>query len=164
MSARRSFKDFLAILDRVERLTVIAFFLLMVGVTVLGIFLRYVFGWSLSWGQEFAQLCFIWVTLLGASIGAKRGQLIRVESFLVFFRAKAIPYLQISINVCITAFLFFLVRQSFQLVQLNWTSLLPALRWSVSSISLSILVASVLMLLHYLLLTAAALKNLLREK
>jgi TRAP-type C4-dicarboxylate transport system permease small subunit len=164
MVIRKRFDEALRIIDSVEKIVVITSFILMVAFIVIGVFTRYVLNFSISWGQDFALLCFIWVTLVGASVGAKRGQLIRVESFITFVPNRFVPYIQLFINFCIGVFLVFLLKSSMDLVIFNWHSLIPSMQISMSAISTSILVASLFMLLHYVIQTATAFLHLIRGK
>ena len=153
VSGRTTARYILKAIDQLEKTIVTICFMIMVVIIVIGVFTRYVLNFSVSWGQDLALICFVWVTLVGAGVGAKRGQLIRIESFIPLIPDKAMPYIQLLINFCITVFLIYLFKASFILVKFNWATMIPSMQISMSVFSASILLASVLMLLHYLLRT-----------
>jgi TRAP-type C4-dicarboxylate transport system permease small subunit len=164
MAIREVFDKAMTVIDYTEKIIVMVSFILMVTFIVIGVFTRYVFNFSISWGQDFALLCFIWVTLVGASVGAKRGQLIRVASFITFLPRALLPYIELLINICISVFLVFLLKSSFDLVVFNRLSLIPSMQVSMSFISASILVASLFMLIHYVIQSISQLMSIIRCK
>ena len=162
MAIREVFDNAMTIIDYIEKIIVSVSFILMVVFIVIGVFTRYVLNFSISWGQDFALICFIWVTLVGASVGAKRGQMIRVASFITFFPKKLLPYIELFINIWISVFLIFLLKSSFDLVLFNRLSLIPSMQISMSFISASILVASLFMLIHYAMQTISQVVSIIR--
>ena len=54
---------------------------LMTLIIILQVFYRYVLGSSLSWSEESARFLFIWVVLLGASMGVKESFHVSVTLF-----------------------------------------------------------------------------------
>ena len=65
----RRYFDFL---ERVLKLTAVTLVLLMLFALAAQVFLRYVFGKSLSWSEELALLGFAWVIVISTSIGVRR--------------------------------------------------------------------------------------------
>ncbi len=65
---RRCF-DFL---ERVLKLTAVTIVLLMLLALTAQVFLRYVFGKSLSWSEELALLGFAWIVVITTAIGVRR--------------------------------------------------------------------------------------------
>ena len=139
-------------LDVIERNLIIVLFSLMMGIVVFGVFMRYVFHYSLLWGQDLALVCFIWITLLGASAGAKQGKLIKVEALRRILPSSVLEFIQGLIQVCIFIFLLFLFKSGLELVKVNWATISPSLQLPISIYSVSIVVASLFMMFHYFLL------------
>jgi TRAP-type C4-dicarboxylate transport system permease small subunit len=65
----RRYFDFL---ERVLKLTAVTIVLLMLLALTAQVFLRYVFGKSLSWSEELALLGFAWVVVITTAIGVRR--------------------------------------------------------------------------------------------
>lgn len=65
----RRYFDFL---ERVLKLTAVTLVLLMLLALAAQVFLRYVFGKSLSWSEELALLGFAWIVVITTAIGVRR--------------------------------------------------------------------------------------------
>ncbi|NMP30250.1 TRAP transporter small permease [Thalassotalea sp. M1531] len=48
------------------------FLVVMVGLVIINVFLRYLTNYSLFWAEEVATICFVWAVFLGASATYKR--------------------------------------------------------------------------------------------
>ena len=59
-------------LERVLKLTAVTIVLLMLLALAAQVFLRYVFGKSLSWSEELALLGFAWIVVITTAIGVRR--------------------------------------------------------------------------------------------
>ena len=57
--------------------------------------MRYVFHNSLTWSEEFARYCFIWLIYLGISYGCKIMKHIKIDAALKLFPEKMRPYVVI---------------------------------------------------------------------
>lgn len=60
------------LLERVLKLTAVTLVLLMLLALAAQVFLRYVFGKSLSWSEELALLGFAWIVVITTAIGVRR--------------------------------------------------------------------------------------------
>ncbi len=103
-------KKFVAILNRIEDIALIAMFVAMVMVIFVQVIMRYVFNNSLSWSEEFGKFMFVWLSWFGISIGARRNEHIRITMLLdrlPFKASKALLIVAelIVIGICgITAY------------------------------------------------------------
>jgi len=82
MGKSRKINRAIYVYDHMEEIILVAMLTMIVVVAFLQVIMRYVFNNSLSWAEEFGRFFFVWLTWIGISIGAKRGQHIRIE-FLV---------------------------------------------------------------------------------
>jgi TRAP-type C4-dicarboxylate transport system permease small subunit len=73
-------------LQRLTAWLVVALAAAMTVSVLLGVFFRYVLNDSLSWSEELARYCLIWMSWLGASLALRRGGHIAVE-----FAIDALP-------------------------------------------------------------------------
>ncbi|WP_034601835.1 TRAP transporter small permease [Clostridiisalibacter paucivorans] len=71
-------KKIVSILDRVEGILLVTMFATMVLAIFLQVIMRYVFNNSLSWSEELGKFLFVWLSWIGISIGAKRGEHIKI--------------------------------------------------------------------------------------
>lgn len=65
-------RRFFDVLERILKLTAVTLVLLMLLALTAQVFLRYVFGQSLSWSEELALLGFAWVIVISTAIGVRR--------------------------------------------------------------------------------------------
>ena len=78
-------KKILNILDKYyEQSLICIIFSMMVIIIATQVFTRYVLGFTYSWSEELARMCFVWITLLGFSLAAKQRQHLRVVAFITF--------------------------------------------------------------------------------
>lgn len=72
-------KKLVRIYNSLEEILLIYTLMLMVLVVFLQVVMRYVFNNSLSWSEELVRYLFVWQIWLGASLGVKNNNQIRVE-------------------------------------------------------------------------------------
>lgn len=70
------------IYNHFEEIILVALFAVMVVVIFLQIIMRYVFNNSLSWSEEVGRFTFEWLTWLGISLGARKGDHIKITILL----------------------------------------------------------------------------------
>lgn len=71
----------LKLLDKIEELLLVSMFAGMVLVIFFQVIMRYAFNNSLPWSEELGKFFFVWISWLGISIGAKRGEHIKITMF-----------------------------------------------------------------------------------
>lgn len=131
----------------VEYITAILLFLMVI-IIFSQVFSRHVLASSLSWSEELARYMFIWVTLLGISIGVKRGFLVSISivSDRLAGRKKIILELISSILIVLFSVVIIYYGIDTALKVINQQS--PAMRISMSVVYFSVPVGGVLILLH----------------
>ena len=90
-------------------------YMVLIGVTVGGVFFRYVLNDSLVWGEELARYLFIWIVCIGAAIGVARGTHVRVEFVLDKLAAPARHRLELATDVGVLVFLAVIIVQGAKL-------------------------------------------------
>lgn len=70
--------------ENFERIILLILLGVMSVVVVLQVFMRYVVENSLTWSEELARFCFVWLVYIGISYGVKKAKHIRVEALLSF--------------------------------------------------------------------------------
>jgi len=65
--------------DRLEEIILVTMFSGMVLVIFYQVIMRYVFNNSSSWSEELGKFLFVWISWLGISIGARRGEHIKIS-------------------------------------------------------------------------------------
>ena len=69
---------------------------------------------SLSWSEELARFCFIWLIYIGISYGVKKQRHIKVDVILVFLNQKGKVIINIIANVLFMAFAVFVIIYGFE--------------------------------------------------
>lgn len=90
-------------LEKVLKLTAVTLVLLMLCALAAQVFLRYVFGKSLSWSEELALLGFAWVIVISTSIGVRRMTHARMDLLLNVLPASLHRILERLISLMLLA-------------------------------------------------------------
>lgn len=96
--------------NNIERVTLLILLAVMTIVTVLQVFMRYVMENSLSWSEELARFCFIWLVYIGISYGVKRAKHVRVEAILSVLKRRGKFVINLIANVL---FLYFAIYATY---------------------------------------------------
>jgi TRAP-type C4-dicarboxylate transport system permease small subunit len=86
----------------------------MVSVIFLQVVMRQ-FGASLSWSEELARYCFIWMTYMGISYGVKKHRHVKVDAILAILSKKGQIVLNIISNLFFAAFAIFIIVYGFDI-------------------------------------------------
>ena len=86
----------------------------------LQVIMRYVFNNSLSWSEEFATFCFMWITWLGASNGVKKQSHIRILILVQKLKGKYFQLAMMAIDIVWLLFTFFLVKYGIVMVKMAY--------------------------------------------
>jgi len=84
----------------------------MTAVTVLEVVRRYIFGLSYSWAEELVRFLLIWVTFVGGAAAFRLGNLVILDSLLIFLSERKRNVLKLFTNTVILGFLIFLLNNS----------------------------------------------------
>lgn len=90
-------------LERILKLTAVTLVLLMLLALAAQVFLRYVFGKSLSWSEELALLGFAWVIVISTAIGVRRMTHARMDLMLNILPASLHKWLEKLIALMLLA-------------------------------------------------------------
>ncbi|MBB5173841.1 TRAP transporter small permease [Texcoconibacillus texcoconensis] len=90
--------------EHIEEVFLVIFSSIMVVIIALQVFMRYVMGDSLSWSEELARFCFIWLVYIGISYGVKKQRHIKVDVVLMLFKRKGKLILTMISNVVFLIF------------------------------------------------------------
>jgi len=95
-------------------LTAVVLFLMMM-FSVIAIFFRYVLANSITWAEDVLLPAFVWVGLLGISIGFRSKSHINVETIIKFMPMKIVQKLSIFTEILITVFCGYLTIEGIKL-------------------------------------------------
>lgn len=115
--------------EHFEELFIGIFALIMVVVIAVQIFMRYVMDSSLSWSEELARYCFIWLVYLGISFGVKKQRHMSVDVVPLLLKGKWKIAVRMIGNILFLAFAVFAIFYGYEVTMklLTWGQLSPAL-------------------------------------
>lgn len=115
-------------INRIVLKVVAAGFILSLAIISLQVFLRYLFNYSLPWGEELARYLNIFVVLLGSSVVFAEDEHPRIETFYEALGARWQRILNELSRILISGFLVVLVWQGISLCLFSWEDYTSALR------------------------------------
>ncbi|MDQ2084174.1 TRAP transporter small permease [Xanthobacteraceae bacterium Astr-EGSB] len=115
-----------------------ALFFVMISVSLLQVFFRYVLNDSLTWSEELARYLFVWVSFLGSIIALHRGLHIEVDVVTSMVGETAKRHLALAAKVCVIALLLVLTTYGWRIVMLTWDAPSAALRIPMALVYLAI--------------------------
>ena len=82
--------------------------------------MRYVMHNSLSWSEELARYCFVWLIYIGVAYGCKLMIHIKIDAALKLFPEKVRPYITIVGELLVLAFAAYIVVTGVELTYKQW--------------------------------------------
>ena len=139
------------VFDRLEDYLLAVF---MAAITII-VFVQVVFrqlGRSLPWSEELTRYLLVWVTLVGASRGIKKGSHVGVEAFMLLFPLKVRK--KVNILVLLVCIFFYGIIEVFSLriIELQFVNhqISPAMRIPIWIAYAALPVGAALMIIRYL--------------
>ena len=90
--------------DYLEETICIILMSVMTIIIFIQVIMRYVMHNSLSWSEELARYCFIWLIYIGVAYGCKLMKHIKIDAALKLFPEKVRPYITIIGELLVLAF------------------------------------------------------------
>lgn len=114
--------------ENFESIFLIILSAIMVVVIFVQVFMRYVMQNSLSWTEELARYCFIWLIYIGISYGVKKQRHISVDAILLLFKERGKIIFSIIANLLFLTFAIFVVIYGYDISSklLAWGQKSPA--------------------------------------
>jgi TRAP-type C4-dicarboxylate transport system permease small subunit len=109
-------------IEKIEDLFVMYVVVIMTAAIFIQVVMRYVFNNSLSWSEEFATFCFMWLTWIGASNGVKKNTHIRILLLVEFIKGKYFKYTMIFIDSIWLLFSIYLVKNGIAMVRMSYVN------------------------------------------
>ncbi len=157
-------KKLISIYNKLEEYFLVYTMILMVIIVFVQVIFRYILNNSLSWSEELVRYIFIWQVWLGASLGMRINEHIRVDMFVKLLPNVPQKILGILTDLLVLAFYIFLIVYGFKYLQnviaKDMTS--TALKLSLAYVYASLPVGSVIIALRYAVLVGRETVGLLR--
>lgn len=159
-------KNFIKKVDRVEETLLVVLLLVMCVVIFVGTVGRFTNLFVITWAEELARYCMIWIIFLGISVAARKGEHFSVQALDLFLPQKIMNIISIIKTVLVVAFNFFAAYWGIHILkyQMSTGQKTPSLQWPMWSIYLAIPLGLIIMAIRYGMYTYRALKNLKEDK
>lgn len=132
---------------------------LMAIITVYAVFNRFIFRQALSWSEEATRYIFIWVSLLGASIGVEQNNHANVSVFVDLLPKGIRKHAYAIANVLSALFCIAMVYTGIQLVAAQSHQVSAAMRVNMAYVYTAIPVAFAIMGINFILNIAELVKH-----
>jgi len=109
---------------------------------------RYLLKAPLDWSEELSTFTFVWMSLLGASIGLRNNEHPRLDLFFNFFSQRMKKIVTLFCNLAILFMLIVLFIYGLKLTTSMKSQLTAALRYSVSFVYIVLPISSAIMFIH----------------
>lgn len=97
-------------------------FIILVGITFVGVIMRYVFRAPFAWLEEVQLFCFIWMAFMGGCIVFRQGNHICIDILVDAFPKQVAVWIQRGVAAVNTGALLYLMAKGTQYVQQMNTS------------------------------------------
>jgi len=120
---------------------------LMIAITFAQVLFRYIFASPLTWSEELARYCFVWIVYLGAPIALHRGLHIGVDNLTIHLSKKSQRILEAINDAIALALVVLVVFASIEVLQANRLQFSPAIGLQMALVYLAIPICMVVMAL-----------------
>ncbi|MYB07724.1 MAG: TRAP transporter small permease [Gemmatimonadetes bacterium] len=117
-------------------------------VVLLQVLMRYLFAQPNPWSEEVSRFCFIWLSLLGASLAVEHRAHFRFEQVTKKLAPRARRVVEAGARVTVLIFSLLLIGTGIALVDLTAGERSPALNLPVALVYAAAPVSGVLMVVH----------------
>jgi len=138
------------ILAKAEAAVLITLVAVMTVVVFLQVVYRYVLTQPLHWSEELARYLFVWLSILGATLGLQKRGHFGLDFFYRMFPDKGRRFLQFLIYLLMGGVILVILVQGIKLVQITVLQESPAMGISMGWAYACLPVAAALMTIHLL--------------
>ena len=138
-------------LKKIEETVIVVLMVIMCVIIFLATLARFTNLFIISWAEELARYCMIWIIFIGISIAAQNGEHYCVQALNLFLPQKALHIIRIictvfviGFNILASYYGIFIVRY-----QMESSQITPSLNWPMWLIYLAIPVGLTLMAVQY---------------
>ncbi len=155
----RALTKFDNLLARGEAVIIITMVAVMTVVVFLQVVYRYVLTQPLHWSEELARYLFVWLSILGATLGLQKRGHFGLDIFYRMLPSKGKHFFQFLINLLIGIVIFVILIQGIKLVQKTVLQDSPAMGISMGWAYACLPVGAALMAIHLIVIFFKDWKN-----
>lgn len=133
---------------KIPEILISAILAVLIAFLVGSVIARYVFDVGVAWSDELARLLFIWIVFIGFAIGVRHRANVGVDWLAARLAPRRRRVLQIVQDATMVAFSLFFCWQSYNSLRFSFIQVMPALDITIAWLYLSVVVASILMVVY----------------
>ena len=103
--------------ERLEEAMITTLLTVMSVVILLQVFMRYAMGASLSWSEELARYCFVWMVYIGISYAVRKNRHLSVDAINLLFKERGRFVISIVSDLLFLVFAVIISYNGWQVVQ-----------------------------------------------
>jgi TRAP-type C4-dicarboxylate transport system permease small subunit len=123
---KKRIQDLSTFLINISKILSIVLLISLTSIVVVNVFLRYIFRYPLSWGDEIARLLIVWVVFFASGIAFDKGLHIGITLILSFLPIKVAKQILLYSKFLILAVMLILTRDGFNLAIHSSRAIMPA--------------------------------------
>lgn len=157
---------FIQMLEKLEEIILVTMFIAMVLIIFIQVIMRYAFNSSLSWSEELGKFLFVWLSWLGISIGAKRGEHIKITMFLEKLSEKKLHIINIVSEIIVLSICAVTAFYGIKLVISEQNVFYAGIKISMSWGYLAVVVGCIMMMIrsiYFILISAKNIREIKNE-
>ena len=131
---------------------------IVIGVTVVGVFMRYVVKSPLAWVEEVSMFFFVWLALLGSASATKIGGHVSIDFIVEKMPKNVRRVIDMVVAIVVSVTLVVIIKYGLDLALQAKIKVTPILRVPYTYIDIAIPIGLVWMLIHYVRLTFLKMK------
>lgn len=144
-------KKFFEGLKKAEEILMVGLMIIMCVIIFVATVARFTNLFVISWAEELARYCMIWIIFLGVGVAAQNGEHFCVEALNLFLPEKVLKVISVLNAVLVMGFNFLAAYFGMTIVQRQITGgqITPSLNWPMWIIYMAIPIGLVLMAVSY---------------
>lgn len=136
------------VLVRIETFAAGGLVIMVAAVVLLQVLMRYLFAYPNPWSEEVSRFCFIWVSLLGASLAVEHRAHFGFDQVTEALAPRARMVVEVCARAVVLVFSLLLIGTGIALMDLTMGERSPALNLPVALVYAAAPVSGVLMVVH----------------
>ena len=121
-----------------EEILCSVFLVVMISLVIINVFLRYLFGISISWAEEVATICFVWCVFVGASATYKHKMDMGIDLLVSRAGPIAEKYLRLLTRLLLLAINAYIFYMAIVFTKIAWVKPTAVLGISSASFNLAL--------------------------
>lgn len=103
-----------------EEIVCSVFLVTMIALVIVNVFLRYLFNYSISWSEEVATICFVWLVFIGASATYKHKMDMGIDVLITKTPQKVEQFIRFAVRLILLALNGYIFYMAIVFTKIAW--------------------------------------------